>query len=197
MKGVVICIFCSIFFLQHIVRTSPVQSSEIRYGDTIFWREGVQLSWDDFNAPINSSELYLATTNANILLEYIHFDYNGAKIRVRAYFNKSKSWAKKDSVDNFILEHELFHFHITEIYARKLRKVISSLKIEVVTAGPQIRKEFETLIKVLDEWQALYDIETQHSIDILAQKKWKKIILDSLNAYGNYSNPEVFIKFHE
>ena len=98
---------------------------------------------------------------------------------------------KKGGGTPALLKHELYHFKLAEIYARKTRQRFSKMKtISVIEA----KHVFDSLMT--DHWSAQekYDIETKHSIDTFYQNKWENQIDHDLNELKEHSNSIVIIK---
>ena len=84
--------------------------------------------------------------------------------------------------------HELYHFKITEFFARKTRKEIIEKK----------NSSFEDKEKILnsnlveeDDFQKKYDYETYHSYVYSKQKEFERRIDSLLLTLENYKNPKL------
>jgi hypothetical protein len=105
---------------------------------------------------------------------------------VVAYFHPSRSFVyNKKSGSKDLLTHELYHFKITEIFARKTRKEIIENKI----SSFEKRKEILNINLIEEQrFQELYDYETYHSYIYSKQREYEKKIdslLLTLNVYKN------------
>jgi hypothetical protein len=172
--------------------------SEISYGqtskkfaqDTIVWNKDIKLIKDNFMAK-RSFRGNFASTASTL---YIHPDYKTSSmlIHVKAIFFKSKSFMKDEAP--YILNHEQIHFDITEIYARKLRKLISEKDFKKVKDVVEVINKMSD--KVIDEWQKEqnnYDDDTQHGINSAKQQVWNEKIQNQLVELENYSSTEIDI----
>jgi hypothetical protein len=139
--------------------------------DTIYWSESDRLVWDDFEGqPRHDYKGVSALTSSGI----VH--YKGCKngkinYKVRAYFEKEESWVKEEARTGHHLIHEQIHFDITELYARKLRKVLSDRSFN---CNEEIAFE-ECVNTFVDNWhhdQQSFDLHSRHSLDKDAQKEW-------------------------
>jgi len=102
------------------------------------------------------------------------------------YFDKSKSWAKKDGKSDRVLAHEQNHFDLTALKACELSKAIANANYKSETAMQQIRDLQKKYTKELNELQVQYDRETQHGTIEEEQAKWAARIKSELAAVGCY-----------
>jgi hypothetical protein len=161
--------------------------------DTLYWRDGIQLSWDDFKAKSTDTKGYAAYTFTMITLNYdvkISGQTFTPTFTVKCAFQKSKSWVNRKDTNSQtpeILAHEQLHFTIAEITARKLRR---NLKAQQYTKN--YKKEInEIYTKTLDEGEKMqerYDKETNHSINKEAQKNWSYLIQSDLGYLMGYQS---------
>lgn len=130
------------------------------------------MTWDDFRGIPQPFSSYGAAISSTVYLEYDsstshHFAYAGQ--------NDIGSWTKPDQSD-YALNHEQYHFNITEVHARLLNKYI--------TDNPGSSKniyglQLEKVRTELSLMQSKYDRETNHSTIIDKQRRWEYRI-DSL-----------------
>jgi len=154
--------------------------------DIIYWDGIDKLSWSDFEAePRMDIEQFYALTSSGII------DYKGCEdgiitYKFRAYFEKDESWVKQEAITDYHLAHEQLHFDITELYARKLRKLLSELEFK---CGEE--QNFERFVAAtLENWyneQRNYDIMTRHSINKEQQLEWQYRIKMELSLLDNYA----------
>ena len=154
--------------------------------DIIYWDGIEKLSWDDFEAtPRMDKKETFALTSSGII------DYKGCEdgiisYKFRAYFEKDESWVKQEAYTDYHLAHEQLHFDITELYARKLRKLLSELEFK---CGQE--KDFERFVAAtLENWyneQRNYDIMTRHSMNKVQQQEWQYRIKMELSLLENYA----------
>ncbi|MDP5230098.1 MAG: DUF922 domain-containing protein [Cellulophaga sp.] len=148
-------------------------SNEIQE-ETILWEKNKKLSWSDFKgtaqnnraAAITASGLTyrFSTTKENNRVVDVDFE-------VFSYFYPNKSWYIPELCDTVILSHEQLHFDITEVYAQKFRNRLgkatftNNVKAEVKAIYNQINLE-------LNDYQDVYDLETDYSRDREMQMVW-------------------------
>lgn len=104
----------------------PVQEYE-----TISWNAEHRLTWADFKAKAPQSDRAAATTASGITYRYSStISGNRAEVdfEISTHFYPNKSWYQPHLVDSVILSHEQLHFDISELFARKFRKQLSSTR---------------------------------------------------------------------
>ena len=171
------------FTQQPATKNSYINQPE----DTLHWRKDRKLSWDDFqgipdtlndfkNAPdINS--IPAAGTSSGFAYYPYYTSETILAFKVNAVFFKKKSWVRKNWVrTKYALNHEQRHFDITEIYARRLQKALNNCNLNKNTIIESCKKIYDSLRFERDKMQALYDIETRHSLDSCKQREWDKKI---------------------
>lgn len=150
--------------------------------EAILWNSEQRLSWANFKAePPKDSEI-AATTASGLSYQFSTTEENGKyelDYIVSTYFYPNRSWYQYNICDEVILSHEQLHFDISELYARKMRKIMDNttftknVKAEVKAIYRQINKE-------LAEFQQVYDRETNYSRNIEQQLSWNKKIKEAL-----------------
>jgi len=108
----------------------------------------------------------------------IEYDTDDTMVEVKAMFHPSRSYVYSENlVSKTLLEHELYHFHITEVFAREIREQLSGMKM--VPTAVEIRRLVDAKINAERKMQMEYDYETYHSYVLKKQKAWQGKI-DSL-----------------
>jgi hypothetical protein len=114
----------------------------------------------------------------------IEYKIDDDSITVKSLFHPSRSYVYNQTTNSKeLLQHEKYHFKITELFARKI-------KYQIATRKYPNKSSIEKLIrKNLDEerqFQRKYDDETFHSYVLSEQKKYENKIdslLDLLSVY--------------
>jgi len=144
------------------------------------WHENHKLKWADFQGKPDLNSKAAAVTASGITFSYSIEKSSvrgitGFTTKVFAHFYPEHSWCKKEVINAHILNHEQFHFNITELNVRYFREHISNLKI-----SSNIAKQLSTLHKQanidLSTMQKLYDAETNYSINKEEQARWVAFI---------------------
>lgn len=151
------------------------------------WSSERPLKWEDFKGPVPPDAVPAATTasgisykySANLLHHEVKLDYE-----VGAYFYPDESWYKPGVCDDLILSHEQLHFDISELYARKMRLILSRTSFtEEVKA--EVRQIYQDILKELSDFQDKYDWETNFSRNTEAQLEWNSRIAEALSKTEN------------
>lgn len=155
--------------------------------DKIYWTSEGKLTWDDFKGKPDVKSKHGAYTYSGI--DYtVYTKKDTGVIEVKSIFYCNTSWVNKALlISDTLLKHEQCHFDITELYSRKFRKQISSYKFEKKTLTVTLKKLFNSLRKEHEEYQALFDKETNHSKLIEKEVKWEKEVNKSLNKLSGFS----------
>lgn len=155
----------------------------------IIWKEGERLSWKDFQG--KPEPRFAAASTTYKLVAKIGSEDKKTIFIIRAVFFKDQSWKKTKWINESVLSHEQTHYDIVELFARKLRQKTSLLS---ATTSEELEKRFLSLYgqtdQEMDEFQDLYDNETDGSMNGEKQREWEKKIktgLDSLNMFKNES----------
>ncbi|RKN81416.1 hypothetical protein [Ulvibacterium marinum] len=110
-------------------------------------------------------------------------------IYVEALFHPSRSFVyNSHSNSHELLTHEIYHFKITELFARKTRQKLALLK---KPSKNEIHKIILTTLREERKFQKKYDYDTFHSYVFSKQKEYEKTIDSLLNLFSEYKKPKV------
>ena len=157
------------------------------------YNEKQELTWDDYKSRPNKASSFKALTATRISFA-ANTDGDLLQLSVQNYFEPQSSWTKTKK-NRELLDHERLHFHISELFARKLRKQIlqTKYKSKAQKAMNDVSKMYEENIYELTKCQRLYDKETDHSISVKEQKRWETKIRSELASLKEFSNPKIVI----
>jgi len=155
----------------------------------VLWQEALQLHWKDFKGDPKPDVDAVAITASGITFGYSvtrsQTEVVDANFTIEAHFYPDHSWYKKGRVTDVVLNHERFHFNITELFARKFRQRISQTRFT-----NDIKQEADAIYQAINEelrtMQKRYDKETNYSMDIEVQKQWQLKIEEELKALSKY-----------
>jgi hypothetical protein len=121
----------------------------------------------------------------------IHF-LNRGGIEIITYFHPSRSYVFAQDIRNGdLLTHELYHFHITEYFSRRLREEVSKQKRRLTRSRIEnLRQQYS---KLENEMQDQYDEDSYHSYILQNQKKWEAKVDSLLKGLEEFSAPIVAI----
>lgn len=170
--------------------------SEVEEQKLIEYNERNELTWKDYRAKPNHKSPFKALTATRVSFKA---NSNGKTLNliITNIFEPYNSWTKTNESAQ-LLEHERLHFHISELYARKLRKIIQERKFN--TSSQKLMNEvsrlYEDKMNELSQHQKRYDRETGHSTIKQKQKEWESKIKSELLALKLFSNPNVEIEIN-
>lgn len=153
----------------------------------LVWSKYHKLSWADFEGQPDYGEYAVAALTASAISYRHHCGDDGyLVISVDATFKKKQSWAKPESYTATHLSHEQLHFDITELFARQLRKALSSQRFACHQTA-----DLESLIdRISKNWRDMerrYDIETDFSLHAQKQQEWERYIDGYLRDFDAYA----------
>ena len=152
--------------------------------DSIPWKSGYKLKWQDFRGVPDRGSDRVAITVSNIGYS-LTYNSTSFTVRVKCVFEKRKSWTT--TLDSLILIHEQGHFDISEIFARKLRKAFKEYKFNATTVQADLREIFTRINSERRLYNQLYDVETSSSQNQTMQQQWNKKIADELLSLKAYA----------
>lgn len=117
----------------------------------------------------------------------IESEINEDQVMVKSLFHPSRSFVyNSHSTSKELLSHELYHFKITELFARKAKHTISGLK------NPK-KNKIQDIIRQKNieerEFQYQYDYDTFHSYVFSEQKKYERNVDSLLNLLIKFEKP--------
>lgn len=83
--------------------------------------------------------------------------------------------------------HEKLHLDITELYVRKYRQQLDRLVVNQ-NIKIQMNQIHEAINDALDKTQKTYDEQTNHSINVEAQRYWEAYIAEELQKLEKYKS---------
>jgi len=169
----------------------------------IAWDPDRKLNWSDYQFISgnytfdfeNNNDHSSAVSFINADVTFSFNTKNGEKglfVSIKVLFDCDKSWVKNKS--DQLLKHEQLHFDISELYARKLRKLLSKKKLHKSKYSKEVEEIKEIIWKALDKEQSQFDLKTSFSRDTTAQAAWRKKITLELSRLDKYQSQEVALK---
>jgi hypothetical protein len=161
----------------------------------VSWNENRPLTWNDFKGK-PEPRFAAATTSYDILKSVTKLDKNTAQVELEAVFFKNSSWKKVKWINEEVLQHEQKHFDIAELFARKLRKKISALTFKnFEDLESKLTALYEVNDKEMDQYQDLYDEETDGSMNGEQQRAWQKKILAEIKQLDDFKDTKLLVHF--
>jgi hypothetical protein len=161
-----------------------------RYSSPIPFSDIDKITLKDFKGYRKPNQTMDGISEFAFITTSITYEKKDKALEVQAIFHPARSYVFNDRiVDRFLLKHELYHFRITEIFARKIRKEFSKSK-----EAPSS----DTIVEILDvneesehDMQYRYDEEAYHGYLMKEQKRWEIKIDSLLNLLSEYKTPIV------
>ncbi|HEU0064026.1 MAG TPA: DUF922 domain-containing protein [Flavisolibacter sp.] len=154
--------------------------------EEIPWISERRLTWDDYLCePVRNTDA-VASTSTSLGISYQVID-SKLNYHITCGFSKIKSWGLVRT--NYILAHEQGHFDITEIFARKLYQALHNYNFNRRTFKKDINSIYQEIVRQKEDYQEIYDGETDHSRNRKLQNEWlDKIdnLLSETEVYSNY-----------
>lgn len=171
----------------------------------ILWQENKKLKIQDFKADnkdtvkVNQQQ-FLGAISA-IRIEYSSFQRNKNSVpdfSIKTYFDPNGSWMLLKN--DYVLQHEQIHFDLTELYARKMRKSVESLRQKNVTNISIYRKKIQRWNAMKEKASNQFDADNQDYYIKIGQKilfqknpkqeAWKKKVDRELFQYSLFKNAD-------
>ena len=171
----------------------------------ILWQENKKLKIQDFKAEnkdtvkVNQQQ-FLGAISA-IRIEYSSFQRNKNSVpdfSIKTYFDPNESWMLLKN--DYVLQHEQIHFDLTELYARKMRKSVESLRQKNVTNISIYRKKIQHWNVMKEKASNQFDADNQDYYIKIGQKilfqknpkqeAWKKKVDRELFQYNLFKNAD-------
>ena len=173
--------------------------------DFILWQENKKLKIQDFKAENKDTvkvnrQQFLGAISA-IRIEYSSFQRNKNSVpdfSIKTYFDPNESWMLLKN--DYVLQHEQIHFDLTELYARKMRKSVESLRQKNVTNISIYRKKIQHWNAMKEKASNQFDADNQDYYIKIGQKilfqknpkqeAWKKKVDRELFQYSLFKNTD-------
>jgi predicted secreted Zn-dependent protease len=151
--------------------------------DLLEWNEYYQLSWDDFQGRPTPESIGDAGTAVNIKAKPYYIKHQ-IMYDVDVYFDRKRSWARAKS--DALLRHEQVHFDIAELYARKIRKRVTTLQENGVSDIKIYNAAIKEILEESNEADQEYDLETLHGALTKKQLSWERRVKEQLQGLKDY-----------
>ena len=171
----------------------------------ILWQENKKLKIQDFKADNKDTikvnrQQFLGAISA-IRIEYSSFQRNKNSVpdfSIKTYFDPNESWMLLKN--DYVLQHEQIHFDLTELYARKMRKSVESIRQKNVTNISIYRKKIQHWNVMKEKASNQFDADNQDYYIKIGQKilfqknpkqeAWKKKVDRELFQYSLFKNAD-------
>lgn len=165
------------------------QSNDLK----ITWNEEARLTWDDFQGVPLEETPFHANTNTGLSYSWglkgtsqsMELEYH-----VETFFYPELSWVQSDSKNDHLLKHEQLHFDISELHARKLRKLLANVDASKLNKDSKeyLNKLYQKVDKERSAMQNTFDKESDHSLNVEAELRWQQFVKQELDKFQAYIN---------
>lgn len=141
----------------------------------ILYRPGSPLKIRDFKGKPDEASPGVGATYSGILMEMEGQEEQGlltVTVTLTIYFDRQRSWMKKEGRNARVLAHEQLHFDLTAIRACALARAITQEKYTAATIRQRLRALQQQYTQELGREQQDYDRETHHGTLDKAQEQW-------------------------
>lgn len=123
------------------------------------------LTWDDFDGIKKPFTGWGAAISSNVFIEF-----DSVENRFRAYsaMNKATSWKKSEDLSDYLLNHEQYHFNLSQYYALKL-----DAQLEGIDDPKEAVRKLRSIQVDLSKAQTKYDSESDHDLNYDMQHYWE------------------------
>ena len=166
--------------------------------DSIKWSPTRKLAVADYHAKPDPASKFKAISYLSQPSEWT-FKNDTLTITLYCFFRKSSSWFKTENENadlvNHLLAHEQGHFDIDEIEIRKARRRILKNKGTITRHNYKmvISRYIKDIGYFVNERQALYDRETDYSMNHDQQIEWNAKIANELKELADYNEEKIVI----
>lgn len=160
------------------------------YAKPIAYADRATISFDDFKGLKKPNQNLQGSNAFAFITSDIMISTSAREVRVTSYFHPSRSYVYNEHLeDKSLLTHELYHFDITELWARHLRAELSELG-EYPSDG-QLEALYQEMLAREDSMQQAYDYDTNHGYLLGKQLEWQSAVDSMLTHLGTYGETSV------
>jgi len=159
------------------VKWQPIKSGAVN--DTIYYNPEKKLTWPDFKGRPDAASPAAAITESGfgykMSMNAIGNKTN-VEITVFCYFNKKKSWVKKNMDSDYALTHEQHHYDITYINTCLFIQKLKAAQLNRGNFNYMVDKIHDECFAALSKMQDDYDGQTSNGRINRMQLVWNKKI---------------------
>jgi len=147
--------------------------------DTIFYRPDNKLAWNDFQGRPDNRSIAAAITSSGFGYSCSMRATNnrgGLNISVYCFYDKDKSWVKRNLANEYALNHEQHHFDITYIATCIFIRKLKAAKFTFDNYNELLDKIYNESYDELESMQNQYDNETMNGRLKNVQAEWNNKI---------------------
>jgi hypothetical protein len=180
-----------VVFVVCLLLTGLCAKAQTHSCDSIVWRAGRKLTWNDFKGTLNLNDPVSARSNTNFVREWA-VENGTLKTTMICFFSPCLSWSKSKRSAR-LLKHEQGHFDITEYYRRVYYKRIAEASYTPATLPALMKDIYDSITRECGTMQEAYDRETHHSLLTDKQREWQLNITQLLAAERAYNRKTMVV----
>ncbi|WP_420574877.1 DUF922 domain-containing protein [Kordia sp.] len=119
----------------------------------------------------------------------IETDIEEDSVSIASYFHPSRSYVyNTHSSSTELLTHEKYHIKITELYARKIKAKLVTLR---KPSEKEIQDVVDEMLEAEQAYQQKYDYDTFHSYVLSEQKRYQNEVDSLLGILTEFKHPKI------
>ncbi len=186
-KTLLVCFLVFLPFILGFLLLSHVNFLD--YQRPIPYSRFNEITFENFRGFEFFKKTFYGSERFAYIVTTIETEVNDDSITVQALFHPSKSFVyNKHTNSKELFNHEMYHFKITEVFARRIKQKISNLN---ANSKHEIAAIIEQLNTEERAYQRKYDYDTFHSYVYKEQIKYQKEIDSLLDVLTKYIKPKI------
>ena len=176
---ILFCLQWSPLFAQFTVTIQWATVKPANNSDTIYYNPQQKLSWADFKGKPDAKSPAAAVTESGFGYRLTMNAINNkidVIVTVFCYFDKRKSWVKKEMDNAYALTHEQHHYDITYINACLCVNKLKQAQYNNKNFSKVVERIHDESFESLSKMQDAYDGETANGRIKNIQLQWNKKI---------------------
>ncbi|MFY7672309.1 DUF922 domain-containing protein [Tenacibaculum sp. MEBiC06402] len=161
----------------------------LNYQKPMRFNEYDKITFDNFKGLNFFKKSLYGSTRFAYIVTSIETQIETDSVSIEALFHPSRSFVyNRKTYSKDLLNHEKYHFKITELFVRKAKKKISRLQLK---NEQKINYIVTSIKKEERKYQKAYDYNTFHSYVHSEQKRYEKEIDSLLNLLSEYKKSKI------
>jgi len=147
--------------------------------DTIYYQPGTEVAWSDFRGKPDLASGAAAMTYSGFGFTAAIQSRNGKgtlTINLYCYFDRTKSWVKSTSKNDYALLHEQHHFDVSYIASNLFMQKLQQAKFTMSNYNKLLNDIYNESTATLEKMQDDYDGQTRNGRVPDVQAAWNKKI---------------------
>lgn len=163
----------------------------LSYKAPIEYKDWESITWEDFRGFKRPEQTLDGMENFAFISSQITVKQSASELEVKTLFHPCRSYTfSQESAGMELLQHELYHLHITELWSRKIRQYAKACKSQEL-----LDHMIQHMLEAERNMQHTYDEETYHGYLLGKQRAWQSRIDSSLNRLNLYTDSNVKLTF--